>query len=71
MEKKFRVILLIEEKPESFVARIHRGYAQNRGDALLDALALYASMGADLGRVKNSRVTEVVGSKTLLGLNAI
>jgi hypothetical protein len=71
MEKKFRVILLVEESPGSFVGRIHRVFAKSRGDALLDALCFYVTTGANLNTVKKTSVTEMPDTNTLLGLHAV
>jgi hypothetical protein len=69
--QKYRVTLLVENAPGSSEGRFYTRQAKSRGDALLDVLAVEASKGTNLNRVRKSRVTEVLSTPTLAGLNAI
>jgi hypothetical protein len=71
MEKCYRVIVLVEEGPETFMARISKVSAKSRGDATIDVLMFYAKEGLNLSSVKKTSVREMPLGKSTLELGEV
>jgi hypothetical protein len=71
MEKCYRVIVLIEESPEIFTARISKVVAKSRGDAIIDVLMDYAKEGLNLSQVKRTVTRELPIGKNVLALGEV
>jgi hypothetical protein len=66
MEKCYRVIVLIQEAPETFTARIEKVSGASRGDAVISVLMTYAKDGLNLNLVKKTSTKELpVGGNVL------
>jgi hypothetical protein len=69
MEKCYRVIVLIQEAPGTFTARIEKVPATSRGDAVISVLMTYAKDGLNLNLVKKTSTKELpVGRNVLAAL---